>query len=75
MPPAEPRGWALNAGSPPEPGTSHLTIRTYRVGPGGERTARSRLRTFRATPDPERVADSLAWPPCGCPRCRTSTAH
>ncbi|WP_171111905.1 MULTISPECIES: hypothetical protein [unclassified Streptomyces] len=61
----------MNAGTPPEPGTSRMTIETYRVGPDGKHVGRTRQRTVTATPDPERVADSLAWPPCHCPRCRT----
>ncbi|WP_409470912.1 hypothetical protein [Streptomyces sp. HC307] len=61
----------MNAGTPPELGKSHLTIETYRLTPDGERVGRTRRRTIKATPDPERVADSLAWPPCECPHCRT----
>ncbi|MBC9731490.1 hypothetical protein [Streptomyces sp. TRM68367] len=48
-----------------------MTIATYRLTPDGKDIGRTRRRTIKATPDPERVADSLAWPPCRCPRCRT----
>jgi hypothetical protein len=61
----------VNAGTPPEPGMSRLTITTYRITADGERVGPVRQRTVRATPDPEWVADSLAWPTCRCPRCRT----
>ncbi|GGN90602.1 hypothetical protein GCM10011579_086640 [Streptomyces albiflavescens] len=68
----------MNAGTPPPPGTSRLTIHIYRLTPDGKRVAQSRRHTITATPDPERLADSLAWPPCRCPRCprcRTDNAR
>lgn len=60
----------MKAGTPPEPGMSRMTIETYRIGPDGERVGGLRRSTVRATPAPEWIADSLAWPPCRCPRCR-----
>ncbi|NUP22909.1 MAG: hypothetical protein HOZ81_44000 [Streptomyces sp.] len=63
----------MRAGTPPEPGTSRMTIETYRIGPDGERIGRTRRHTVKAAPDLERIADSLAWPPCRCRRCRTGT--
>ncbi|MFE2042147.1 hypothetical protein ACFXAZ_14685 [Streptomyces sp. NPDC059477] len=61
----------MNAGTPPAPGTSHLTIETYRVRPDGERVDRTRTRVYRPGPGPLTLADTLRWPPCNCPRCRT----
>jgi hypothetical protein len=61
----------VNAGTPPEPGMSRMTIGTYRVGPDGERLGRTRRQTYRPVPDPERLVDSLSWPPCRCFRCRS----
>jgi hypothetical protein len=65
----------VNAGIPPERGKSRLIIETYRVGPDGRRVGGTRRRTVLADPDPGWVADSLAWPPCRCPRCRTGRAR
>ncbi|MET8828245.1 hypothetical protein ABZX40_02735 [Streptomyces sp. NPDC004610] len=60
----------MNAGTPPAPGTSRMTIETYRVRPDGERVGRTRRRVYRAVPGPL-AAVSQGWPPCRCPRCRT----
>jgi hypothetical protein len=60
----------VNAGTPPQPGESHLEIHIYRFAPDGKRLAQSRQITVTANPDPERLMDSFAWPPCHCPRCR-----
>jgi hypothetical protein len=61
----------VKAGTPPEPGTSQMTIETYRIRADGTRVGPTLRRTVRAVPDPERVIDSLSWPPCRCLRCRT----
>ncbi|WP_156725757.1 hypothetical protein [Streptomyces apocyni] len=54
----------MNAGAP------RITLHIYRLGPNGKLITRS-TSTVTGTPDPERLPDSLAWPPCHCPRCRT----
>lgn len=59
----------MNAGTPPAPGTSRMTIETYRVRPNGERVGRTRRRTFRAGPGPLTLLDAHRWPPCRCVRC------
>ncbi|MFE4781614.1 hypothetical protein ACFRI7_17135 [Streptomyces sp. NPDC056716] len=62
----------MNAGTPPAPGTSRMTIETYRIrAADGERVDRTRTRVYRPGPGPLTLADTLRWPPCHCPRCRT----
>ncbi|MET8831478.1 hypothetical protein ABZX40_02365 [Streptomyces sp. NPDC004610] len=61
----------MNAGTPPPPGQSRMTIETYRVRPDGERTGHTPQRTYRPGPGPLLLLDPLRWPPCRCPRCRT----
>lgn len=61
----------MKAGRYPEAGASRLTIRTYRIGPDGERVGRARDHTVTSEHDTERLKQSLLWPPCRCPRCRT----
>ncbi|TQK44822.1 hypothetical protein FBY35_6349 [Streptomyces sp. SLBN-118] len=46
-----------------------MTIKVYRV----DASARRRLEVRRLSVpigDPEHLPDSLAFPPCACPRCR-----
>ncbi|ANP48373.1 hypothetical protein J2Z21_005964 [Streptomyces griseochromogenes] len=62
----------MNAGTPPQPGESRLTIHIYRLTPDGKHLGRSSRHTITANPDPERLVDSLTWPPCRCPHCRTT---
>ncbi len=61
----------MKAGRYPESGVSQLTLRTYRLGPDGERTGPVQRHTVTSDHDPERLKQSLPWPPCRCPRCRT----
>lgn len=58
----------MNVGIPPE-GPSRMTLRTYRLGPDGERVSESRQRTVKGSNDPQRLSGPLAWPACRCPRC------
>ncbi|MEU9338159.1 hypothetical protein AB0D49_34255 [Streptomyces sp. NPDC048290] len=44
----------MNAGTPPAPGASHLTIETYRVRPDGERLDRTPLIVYRPGEVPPR---------------------
>ncbi|MEU9334300.1 hypothetical protein AB0D49_14250 [Streptomyces sp. NPDC048290] len=60
----------MNAGTPPAPGASRLTVETYRVRPDGERVGPSRVWSYLPGPGPL-VIDSHRWPPCRCPRCRS----
>ncbi|MEV7288628.1 hypothetical protein AB0O01_29480 [Streptomyces sp. NPDC093252] len=62
----------MNAGTPPTPGTSRMTIEIYRVGPDGRRLTPTLRRTYRPGPGPLTLPDSLRWPPCRCPRCHTA---
>ena len=60
----------MNAGTPPEPGASRLTISTYRLDGGGRPVDASKPTVY--VPGTAVVVPvSLAWPPCHCPRCRT----
>ncbi|MFF3457989.1 hypothetical protein ACFYXH_27435 [Streptomyces sp. NPDC002730] len=48
-----------------------MTLKVYRV----DAATRRRRETYRLTiptGDPERLPDSLALPPCACPRCRVA---
>ncbi|MEU9333860.1 hypothetical protein AB0D49_11970 [Streptomyces sp. NPDC048290] len=60
----------MNAGTPPAPGASHLTIETYRVRPDGERVDRTPVIVYRPGEVPPGIG-TRRWPPCRCPRCRT----
>ncbi|MEU3731102.1 hypothetical protein AB0E81_17005 [Streptomyces sp. NPDC033538] len=59
----------MNAGTPPEPGRSRLTISTYRVTREGRESDRSKERVYAGGGDPDWLPDSLTWPPCRCPLC------
>jgi hypothetical protein len=61
----------MRVGRPPQDGASRLTIRTYRVGSDGEPEDAARQHTVMALHDAERLRQSMQWPPCRCPRCRT----
>ncbi|GHH88306.1 hypothetical protein GCM10017771_33010 [Streptomyces capitiformicae] len=63
-------GAVMKAGTPPEPGTSRLTISAYRLDSNGRRVGVTVPTAY--TPGPATLASvSLGWPPCRCPRCRT----
>ncbi|MCX5526272.1 hypothetical protein OG342_26025 [Streptomyces bobili] len=59
----------MNAGTRPEPGTSHLTLRTYRVDSNGRRVGSPQTRAYDGAGDPTALPDSLPWPRCRCFRC------
>ncbi|MEU9338756.1 hypothetical protein AB0D49_37345 [Streptomyces sp. NPDC048290] len=59
----------MNAGTPPAPGASQLTIETYRVRADGERVDRTPQLVYRPGQPPLGIG-TLRWPPCRCPRCR-----
>ncbi|WP_309032852.1 hypothetical protein [Streptomyces alfalfae] len=61
----------MNAGTPPEPGTSRMTISTYRLTRDGRRSGGTEERTYHGVGGPGWLPDSLTWPPCRCPRCGT----
>lgn len=46
-----------------------MMLKVYRVD-AATRRRREVWRLTVPTGDPERLADSLAFPPCSCPRCR-----
>ncbi|MFI2350219.1 hypothetical protein ACH492_24855 [Streptomyces sp. NPDC019443] len=46
-----------------------MTIKVYRVH-AASRRLREVYRLTVPTGDPARLLDSLAFPPCSCPRCR-----
>lgn len=50
-------------------GTPVMTIKVYRLH-GTSRRRREIRRLTVPNGDPERIPDSLALPPCTCPRCR-----
>ncbi len=60
----------MNAGTPPEPGASRLTISTYRLD-GDGRPVRATEPTTYAPGTATVPPVSPGWPPCHCPRCRT----
>ncbi|MEV4226973.1 hypothetical protein AB0J81_07665 [Streptomyces bobili] len=62
----------MNAGTPPEPGTSRLTLRTYRVDRNGQRVGSPQTRTHDGTGDPTALPDYSPWPRCRCFRCTES---
>ncbi|MDX3642362.1 hypothetical protein [Streptomyces sp. MB09-02B] len=60
----------MNAGTPPQPGKSRLTISTYRLDGDGRRIGMAEPTAY--APGTTTLAPvSLGWPPCRCPRCRT----
>ncbi|WP_416977139.1 hypothetical protein [Streptomyces sp. T028] len=59
----------MNVGTPPEPGTSRLTLRTYRVDRNGWRVGPVLIRVHDGGGDATTLRDSLSWPPCHCFRC------
>ncbi|MCV2459432.1 hypothetical protein OEB94_09180 [Streptomyces sp. ICN988] len=61
----------MNAGTPPEPGKSRLTISTYRVTRDGRESGRTKEHTYHAGGAPDWLPDSLTWPPCRCYLCRS----
>ncbi|MCZ9336563.1 hypothetical protein NGM37_02090, partial [Streptomyces sp. TRM76130] len=63
------RRQGVNAGTPPEPGASRMTISTYRVTREGHRSGGTEERTYHGVGGPGRLPDSLTWPPCRYPRC------
>jgi hypothetical protein len=63
----------VNVGTPPKPGASRLTLRTYRLDDGGRRVGETETATY-APGAAALPAVSLAWPPCRCPRRRTGGA-
>lgn len=60
----------MNAGTPPEPGKSRMTISTYRLNGAGRRVGTAEPTAY-APGTGTLPPVSLAWPPCRCPRCRT----
>ncbi|WP_143663389.1 hypothetical protein [Streptomyces bobili] len=59
----------MNAGTPPQPGTSHLMLRTYRVDSNGRRVGPPQTRTHGGAGDPTALPDSSPRPRCRCFRC------
>jgi hypothetical protein len=60
----------MNAGIPPEPGMSRLTIRTFRLDDDGRRVGVAKPIMY--APGTATLAPvSLGWPPCRFPCCRT----
>ncbi|CAM5688980.1 putative protein OS=Streptomyces aurantiogriseus OX=66870 GN=GCM10010251_17410 PE=4 SV=1 [Streptomyces aurantiogriseus] len=60
----------MNVGTPPEPGASRLTLRTYRVDGNGRRVSPARVSVHGDGGDPTALWDAPSWPPCRCFRCR-----
>ncbi|CAL9544890.1 hypothetical protein SUDANB145_04300 [Streptomyces sp. enrichment culture] len=65
----------MNAGTPPEPGQSRMTITTYRVTREGHRSSGTTTRVYAAAGTPYSIPDSLTWPPCRCHLCRSRRAR
>lgn len=65
---SEPTGDARAVGTARRPQVG-MTIRTYRVGPDGQRTGYTPTVVVPSTPKSARTA-TPGLPPCRCPRCR-----